>query len=144
MSGMKRRKRAVDGDAAVKRGPADPSIAGKVASAGSDAVVKQERDGAADHEQGRDGVDREVSGDVIGDHPDLLSRTTESIVFQISDKRRVSVRKWKKSLYVDIREYYEKNGETLPGSKGISLSVAQWQWIRDNAEAIDAAVAEMT
>jgi len=37
---------------------------------------------------------------------------------QIDDKKRISVRKFKGKTYVDIREFYEKDGEQLPGKKG--------------------------
>ena len=41
---------------------------------------------------------------------------------QLSKQRRVSVNKYNKSLLVNIREYYEKDGQTLPGKKVLSQS----------------------
>eukprot|EP00940_MAST-03C_sp_MAST-3C-sp2_P002199 g2199.t1 len=48
-------------------------------------------------------------------------------VFQLSSTRRVTVREYKGRDFVDIREFYEKDGAQLPGKKGISLSVSEWQ-----------------
>jgi len=37
------------------------------------------------------------------------------------DKNRfVKVRDFRGKLFIDIREFYEKNGEMLPGKKGIN------------------------
>ena len=52
-------------------------------------------------------------------------------------KRQLDVRTFKGKVYIDIREYYEKDGEMLPGKKGISLTREQWAIIRDNVDAID-------
>lgn len=42
----------------------------------------------------------------------------------ILDKNRfVKVREFRGKLFVDIREFYEKNGELLPGKKGKIISI---------------------
>jgi len=37
---------------------------------------------------------------------------------QISKNKKVSVRSWKGRVYVDLREFYVKDGKTLPTRKG--------------------------
>lgn len=37
---------------------------------------------------------------------------------QLSGNKKVTVSKWKNQKLVSIREYYEKDGEQLPGKKG--------------------------
>lgn len=44
-------------------------------------------------------------------------------------------------IYVDVREYYEKDGEMLPGKKGISLTVEQWEKLKALIPKIDDALA---
>lgn len=38
--------------------------------------------------------------------------------WEIDRQRRVTVRTFKGKIYVDVREYYEKDGKLLPGKKG--------------------------
>lgn len=45
----------------------------------------------------------------------------------LQGKKLLKVREFKGKVYVDIREFYEKNGELLPGKKGISLTPEQWR-----------------
>lgn len=52
------------------------------------------------------GAGKEASGD------------TEA-VFELSAKRRVTVRKWKNMVLVDVREFYDDHGTAKPGKKGV-------------------------
>ncbi|KAJ4844368.1 hypothetical protein Tsubulata_029732 [Turnera subulata] len=83
----------------------------------------------------------------------------EIVVCEISKNRRVTVRNWQGKVWIDIREFYNKDGKLLPGKKGtilalysvlieivvqrgISLSVDQWNILRDNVGEIDKALSE--
>lgn len=54
----------------------------------------------------------------------------EDPTWQLDRNRKVTVREFKGKPYIDIREYYEKDGKTLPGKKGISLTPDQFQKIK--------------
>ncbi|KAJ5286913.1 ssDNA-binding transcriptional regulator [Penicillium angulare] len=46
--------------------------------------------------------------------------------WEISKMRRVTVSSFRGKNMVNLREYYEKDGQELPGKKGISMPVAQF------------------
>lgn len=85
-----------------------------------------------------------------GENPPKKSSRTDDcdeddgsiVVCEISKNRRVSVRSFGGKIMVDIREFYVKDGKQMPGRKGISLSMDQWNVLRDHADEIDEAVAE--
>ncbi|OLN93045.1 putative RNA polymerase II transcriptional coactivator [Colletotrichum chlorophyti] len=47
--------------------------------------------------------------------------------WDLSNKRRIGVSQFKNNTFVNIREFYEKDGDMLPGKKGISLTVTQYE-----------------
>ncbi|KAJ6006561.1 ssDNA-binding transcriptional regulator [Penicillium sp. IBT 35674x] len=46
--------------------------------------------------------------------------------WEISKMRRVTVSTFRGKPMVSVREYYEKDGQELPGKKGISMPIAQF------------------
>lgn len=65
--------------------------------------------------------------------------------FELSGKRRVTVRKFRSSVLIDVREYYEDkaSGEEKPGKKGISLTIDQYEKLKELLPEIDAAIKNM-
>lgn len=46
-------------------------------------------------------------------------------------------------MYVDVREFYEKNGELLPGKKGISLTPEQWRKLLSLGDEINETISNL-
>ncbi|XP_074589094.1 RNA polymerase II transcriptional coactivator KELP isoform X1 [Curcuma longa] len=65
------------------------------------------------------------------------------ILCRLSNKRRVTLQDFRGKTLVSIREYYTKDGKELPSSKGISLSVEQWQAFRNAVPNIVAAIKKL-
>ncbi len=64
--------------------------------------------------------------------------------WNLTETRRATVRKFKKMVFVDVREYYsDKDGTMKPGKKGISLTPEQWKELKLAAPLIDAEVAKL-
>ncbi|KAI0001281.1 transcriptional Coactivator p15-domain-containing protein [Russula compacta] len=55
----------------------------------------------------------------------------------LGKKKRVTVRSFKGTTLVDIREYYGEEGDEKPGKKGISLTVEQWKSLVQTSSAIN-------
>ncbi|KAJ7945114.1 RNA polymerase II transcriptional coactivator [Quillaja saponaria] len=89
---------------------------------------------ASDGDSGGNAPPRKTSKKDSDDSDDI-------IVCEISKNRRVTVRNWQGKIVVDIREFYVKDGKQMPGKKGISLTMDQWNVLREHIEEIDKAVA---
>ncbi|KAI6222311.1 PC4 domain-containing protein [Aphelenchoides fujianensis] len=62
-------------------------------------------------------------------------------MFDLGGKKYVNVRSFKGKTYVDIREYYEKDGKLLPGKKGVALNPEQYEALKGLLDTIDEQVA---
>ena len=63
--------------------------------------------------------------------------------FFLGKMKYVSVRPFKNMILIDIREYYEKDGELRPGKKGISLQAEQWNLLKEKMNDIDQKIQEL-
>ncbi|KAL9627080.1 MAG: hypothetical protein Q9164_007711 [Protoblastenia rupestris] len=61
--------------------------------------------------------------------------------WEISNTRRIGISEYKGKVMVDIREYYEKEGEMLPGKKGISLTLEQYNTVMSVLPEVESALA---
>ncbi|KAJ8524508.1 hypothetical protein ON010_g16610 [Phytophthora cinnamomi] len=59
-----------------------------------------------------------------------------AIALPLSNKRRATVRYFRNGVLIDIREFYEQDGVSKPGKKGISLSKDQWTALQKIADGI--------
>ncbi|KAF8482584.1 transcriptional Coactivator p15-domain-containing protein [Russula ochroleuca] len=66
-----------------------------------------------------------------------LQKNSEGDMYvDLGKKKRVTVRSFKGTTLVDIREYYGNEGDEKPGKKGIALSVEQWKSLVEASRAI--------
>jgi hypothetical protein len=61
--------------------------------------------------------------------------------FQLSNNRFVTISEFRNKVRVDVREYYlNDDGEKKPGKKGISLSLEEWNKLKDLMPKIESAI----
>ncbi|XP_073847607.1 RNA polymerase II transcriptional coactivator-like [Musca autumnalis] len=71
---------------------------------------------------------------------DAVDDKINNYQWSLENQRQVRVNDFLGKKLIDIRIYYEKNGELLPGRVGISLSVTQWKKLLEYRDEINAAV----
>ena len=63
-------------------------------------------------------------------------------MFQIEGTLNLSVSQYQGMTLIDIRKYFEKDGNVLPTKRGISLTVEQWDALLSKLEDIKAYIEE--
>ena len=66
-----------------------------------------------------------------------------NVYYDITDQRRVTVMKFRGKPRVDIREFYFANDQLLPGKKGLSMSLEEYQTLKSLIPAIDSELARL-
>ncbi|KAI1785186.1 transcriptional Coactivator p15-domain-containing protein [Ganoderma leucocontextum] len=70
--------------------------------------------------------------------------TTEGERFvDLGKKKRATVRMFKGSKYLDIREFYGDEDDLKPGKKGISINQEQWESLKKSSDVIDSFFARL-
>ncbi|KIW03092.1 uncharacterized protein PV09_05737 [Verruconis gallopava] len=79
--------------------------------------------------KGSDAGDEEVSAKKskgsVG--PEKQTDDDGNVFWELSAKRRLQISEYKGVTMVNIREYYQKDGKTLPGKAGINLPIDQFK-----------------
>ena len=74
-----------------------------------------------------------------------IEETKNEIIINLDNKKRLTLRKFKGKLLIDIREYYydKMDGTFKPGKKGIALNKENWDNIKKHISDIDEGIENM-
>jgi hypothetical protein len=106
---------------------------------------KQKRAFKDDEDEDTDGSEEEEEQNVRGKKKPKFEKDEQGniIICELSARRKVIVQQWKGQTLISLREYYEKDGKLLPTSKGISLTVEQFEILAKKIKDIEAAIASV-
>lgn len=68
--------------------------------------------------------------------------TEKDVFFELSSKKRITIRNWKNNKLVDIREFWGTE-DLKPGKKGISLTSDQWKKLVELIPQVNKALEEV-
>ena len=87
--------------------------------------------------KGKQGVKRKFSPD-----PDQETNENNAVAFHIGGERYAVVKRFKGRVFVNLREYYVKEGTTkiLAGKKGLNLTSDEWKQLAMQGANITAAI----
>ncbi|KAG6874486.1 hypothetical protein C0995_010396 [Termitomyces sp. Mi166 len=105
----------------------------------SDYSVKQEVDGLDESERDELRSKKPKSEKKVTKSDEIVVRTTSDgdKYVDLGKKKRATVRSFKGTPLIDIREFYGNDGDEKPGKKGISLTLEQWETLKKSTETLD-------
>jgi len=71
-----------------------------------------------------------------------VEKNGQAIFSLTPGKKRVSIGEFKGQVMVNIREYYDKDGEEMPGKAGIALTIEQYESLKSIMPDVDAMIAK--
>jgi hypothetical protein len=74
------------------------------------------------------------------DKPVKEKTSSGEVFWSLTKNKRVSISSFKGKAMVNIREFWEKDGEWLPTKKGISLTKDVWKTFKKLVKDIDQAL----
>ena len=72
-----------------------------------------------------------------------LKKEGNQYSLELNKKKKLTIRQFKDMILIDLREFFEKDGQELPSKKGISLTEECWKTLKENFDNIDKAISEM-
>jgi len=96
--------------------------------------------------RGREAAEEEESTNAkeATKRPEVLTTSEGDSYIELGKQKRVTVRKFKGKVLIDIREFYAKSGEEKPGKKGISLTLEQWQALQSVSDDVNHLISQLS
>ncbi|CAM0882316.1 unnamed protein product [Alopecurus aequalis] len=101
---------------------------------------RQEAEEEEQEEEEKGEEEEEAEEEKKGSIGKELDDNGDLILCRLSSNRRVTLQEFRGMMLVSIREYYLKDGKEMPGSKGISMTVEQWEAFCKSVPAIEDAI----
>ena len=101
----------------------------------------EEKDSSSEKEKEKESNDSRNGEN--NDEDDDIIKTDDEIAFLLGKRKRLTLRKYKGKLLIDIREFYEDHCVMKPGKKGIALSKENWTKLKKFIDKIDSAIENM-
>ena len=112
----------------------EKKILGKKKKKEKEKEEEEEEEGEEESSKEKDSKKKKKSEMIVND---------DEVYLHLDNKKRLTVRKFKGKLLIDIREFYDDKGEMRPGKKGICLSIDNWKKLKGFMDDIDESIDNM-